>query len=181
MNTDEQSKLLRWARQAIERAVRGAKPMQIANSELTVDLEAPHAAFVTLKKCGELRGCIGQMDFTRPVWENVVDAAASAALDDPRFTPVQPDELTDLRLEISILEPPVDLLRIEDFDVQRHGIIFQCGSRRALLLPKVAQEYGWNAEQVLECVCQKAGLAADAWRDHEARFQVFTAIDFGES
>jgi AmmeMemoRadiSam system protein A len=180
MNTDEQTQLLRWARQAIEQAVCGEKPRPVPQVELTNYHCAPHAAFVTLKKFGELRGCIGEMDFGRPLWKNVIDAAVASALDDSRFTPVLPEELPELRLEISVLEPPVDLPRFADFDAQRHGIIVQRGLCRALLLPKVAQEYGWNAEQVLECVCRKAGLPAEAWRDPETRFQVFTAIDFGE-
>jgi AmmeMemoRadiSam system protein A len=181
VNTDEQTKLLRWARRAIEQAVRGEKSVPVTETELTDNLRAPHAAFVTLKKHGELRGCIGRMDFAGPLWENVMAAAVESALEDSRFAPVKPDELPELQLEISVLEPPVDLPRIEDFDAQQHGIIIQRGMHRALLLPKVAQEYGWSAEQVLECVCQKAGLPGDAWRDPESKFQVFTAFDFGET
>ncbi|MEI6084076.1 MAG: AmmeMemoRadiSam system protein A [Verrucomicrobiota bacterium] len=178
MNTAEQDQLLRWARRAIEQAVRGEKSAPVVG--LTDNLCTPHAAFVTLKKHGELRGCIGHMDFARPLWQNVVGAAVASALEDSRFTPVVPAELPELRLEISMLERPVDLPRIAEFDAQRQGIIIQRGMRRALLLPKVAQEYGWSAEQVLACVCQKAGLPADAWREPETRFQVFTAFDFGE-
>jgi AMMECR1 domain-containing protein len=66
------------------------------------------------------------------------------------------------------------------FDVTRHGIIVQKGWRHALLLPKVAQEQGWDATKTLEMVCCKAGLPPDAWRDPAARLQVFTAFDFGE-
>ncbi|MCG3149553.1 MAG: hypothetical protein PCFJNLEI_03017 [Verrucomicrobiae bacterium] len=181
MNTDEQTKLLRWARAAIEQAVRGEPVGPIAQTELTENLCAPQAAFVTLKKHGELRGCIGQMDFHRPLWENVRAAAVAAAMEDSRFSPVQSAELPELRLAISVLEPPVSLTRLDDFDPQRHGIIVQKGMRRALLLPKVAQEYGWDAAQVLECACRKAGLPGEAWRGPGMTFQVFTAVDFGEA
>ena len=181
MNADEQGRLLQWARGAMERAVRGEPPLTIPAGELTGSVCEPHAAFVTLKKDGELRGCIGQMDFARLLWENVLGAAVAAALEDSRFEPVTPAELPALHLEISVLEPPVDLPLLADFDPQRHGIIVQHGFHRALLLPKVAQEYGWNARQVLECVCEKAGLAAEAWRDPALHWQVFTAIDFGET
>ena len=180
MNAAEQSKLLQWARRSIEQAVCGEKVTSVPSAELTPELCSPHAAFVTLKKHGELRGCIGKMDFARPLWENVVSAAASSALEDPRFEPVKPEELPELRLEISVLEPPVELARVEDFDAQRHGIIIEKGHRHALLLPKVAQEYGWDARKTLETVCWKAGLPVDAWRERDARLQVFTAIDFGE-
>jgi AmmeMemoRadiSam system protein A len=181
VNAGEQTKLLRWARNAIEQAVRGEKLTPVPPAELTPEICAPHAAFVTLKKHGELRGCIGKMDFARPLWENVVSAAVSSALEDPRFEPVTPEELPDLHLEISVLEPPVELTRIEDYDAQRHGIIIEQGYRHALLLPKVAQEYGWNEAQVLDCLCRKAGLPGDAWREPDARLQIFTAIDFGEA
>jgi AmmeMemoRadiSam system protein A len=121
------------------------------------------------------------MEFDRPLWENVVGAAVASALEDPRFEPVRPEELPELRLEISVLEPPVTLQRVEDFDAQRHGIIIEKGLRHALLLPKVAQEYGWDAHKTLETVCWKAGLPAGAWREPDARLQVFAAYDFGEA
>lgn len=154
--------------------------MTVPAGELTPGLCSPHATFVTLKKHGELRGCIGKMDFDRPLWENVVHAAVLSALEDPRFERVRPEELPELRLEISVLEPPVELVRAEDFDAQRHGIIIEKGVRHALLLPKVAQEQGWDERKTLETVCWKAGLPPDAWREPDARLQVFTAVDFAE-
>src|SRR5213078_3849722 len=120
MDAAEQSKLLLWARRAIEQTVRGEKPTPVPTAELTPALCEPHAAFVTLKKRGELRGCIGRMEFDRPLWENVVGAAMASAMEDPRFEPVKPEELPELRLEISVLEPPVVLQRVEDFNAQRH-------------------------------------------------------------
>jgi len=180
VNVEEQGKLLRWARTTIEAAVRGEELPAISRDELTGNLEAPHGAFVTLKKAGELRGCIGKMDFERPLWRNVMDAAVASALEDPRFAPVTPAELPELRLEISVLEPPHAIASAAEFDAKRHGIIVEKGYRHALLLPKVAEEYGWDEAQVLDCLCRKAGLAPDAWRDADARLSVFTAFDFGE-
>ena len=177
----EQQKLLRWVRATIEAAVRGESPLEIPEAELTDRLRAPHGAFVTLKKDGELRGCIGKMDFDRPLWANALEAAVASALEDPRFPRVEPHELTEISMEISILNPPEDLPRAELFDPLRQGIIVQKGWRHALLLPKVAQEQGWDAAKTLETVCWKAGLPTDAWRDPAARLQVFTAFDFGES
>ena len=177
---EEQQKLLQWARQRIEASVRDKKRPEIPHAELTGNLLSLHGAFVTLKKHGELRGCIGRMDFERPLWENVVAAAESSALEDPRFEPVRPEELPEIRLEVSVLNPPELIARAELFDARRHGIIVEKGWRHALLLPKVAQEYGWGAEKTLETVCLKAGLPPDAWRDSEARLQVFTAFDFAE-
>jgi len=180
LNEQERRKLLRWARQTVEAAVRGDTQIAIPESELTEALRAPHGAFVTLKEQDELRGCIGRMDFERPLWENVMAAAVSSALEDPRFTPVQTEELSALQLEISVLNPPEVIPSARLFDAQRHGIIVEKGWNHALLLPKVAQEFGWDAEKTLETVCLKAGLPPDAWRDPETRLHVFTAIDFGE-
>lgn len=177
---DEQTKLLRWVRATIGTAVRGEPPPEIPEVELTDGLRALHGVFVTLKKRGELRGCIGKMDFERPLWMNARDAAVASALEDPRFSPVEPRELGEITIEISILNPPEDLPRPEMFDVLRHGIIIEKGWRHALLLPKVAQEQGWDAAKTLETVCWKAGLPTDAWRDPAARLQVFTAFDFSE-
>jgi AmmeMemoRadiSam system protein A len=180
ISLDEQEKLLRWVRATMEAAVRGEPLMEIPEAELSERLCAPHGVFVTLKKGGELRGCIGKMDFERPLWSNALAAAVASALEDPRFPPVKSPELGDISIEISILNPPEDIPRPEMFDVTRHGIIVEKGWRHALLLPKVAPEQGWDATKTLEMVCWKAGLPADAWRDPSARLQVFTAFDFGE-
>jgi AmmeMemoRadiSam system protein A len=176
----EQGKLLRRVRAAMEAAVRGEAAAEFPDAELTEHLRAPHGVFVTLKKSGELRGCIGKMDFERPLWSNALTAAVASALEDPRFPPVTVPELGEITIEVSILNRPEDLPRPEMFDVARHGIIVEKGWRHGLFLPKVAVEQGWDATKTLEMVCWKAGLPADAWRDPSARLQVFTAFDFGE-
>jgi AmmeMemoRadiSam system protein A len=181
LDREEQQRLLRAVRASIEAAVRGQSPKEIPETEWTERFRAPHGVFVTLKKRGELRGCIGQMDFERPLWANALEAAVASALEDPRFPPVEPHELPEIAIEVSILNPPEELPQPGLFDPLRQGIIVQKGSRHALLLPKVAQEQNWDAEKTLETVCWKAGLPADAWRDPAARLQVFTAFDFGET
>ena len=180
ISRDEQEKLLRWVRLTIEAAVRGERPAEIPGEEVTEGLRALRGVFVTLKKQGELRGCIGKMDFERPLWANAVGAAVASALEDSRFPPVAPQELDEIAIEISILNPPEELPEPRMFDAQRQGIIVQKGWRQALLLPKVAQEQGWDATKTLEMVCAKAGLPTDAWRDPAVRLQVFIAFDFGE-
>lgn len=180
MNEAEQRFLLRWARLTIEAAVRGQSLPKIPSAELTPALCSPHAAFVTLKKCGELRGCIGMMDFEKALWENVVRSAKAAALEDPRFSPVTEKEVPDLHLEISALEPPRAIASVEEFDHLKHGIIISLGWNHGLFLPQVAREEGWDKEKTLEMVCWKAGLPADAWCDAGARLEVFTAEVFGE-
>ena len=181
LDAAEQQKLLQWARQAIQAAVAGQDSPPISEMELTEGLRATYGAFVTLKEFGELRGCIGKMDFQQPLWSNTVSAAIASALEDPRFPPVTESELRLIRLEISVIEPPRELPQVELFDPQRHGIIVEAGHRHALLLPKVAQEYGWGAQKTLETVCLKAGLPPDAWQDPAALLQIFEAFDFGEN
>jgi len=180
VSRDAGEKLLRWVRATIGATIRGERPAEIPGAEVTEDLRALRGVFVTLKKQGELRGCIGKMDFERPLWVNAMGAAVASALEDPRFPPVAPQELDEITIEISILNPPEELPELRMFDVQRQGIIVQKGWRHALLLPKVAQEQGWDATKTLEMVCAKAGLPTDAWRDPAVRLQVFTAFDFGE-
>ena len=107
-------------------------------------------------------------------------SAMSSALEDPRFPPVEPAELQGLRLEISVLEPPRPIRSVEEFDHLRHGIIITKGGRRGLFLPQVAREQGWDKQQTLEMVCGKAGLSPGAWREPDARLEVFTAFVFGK-
>ena len=180
ISRDEQGKLLEWVRATIEAAVRGGRQKGIPEAEVTEGMRALRGVFVTLKKQGELRGCIGKMDFERPLWANALDAAVASALEDPRFPPVAIPELGEIAIEISILNQPEELPEPGMFDVLRHGIIVEKGWRHALLLPKVAQEQGWDATKTLEMVCEKAGLPMDAWRDPAVRLQVFTAFDFSE-
>jgi len=149
-------------------------------STLTAAMLKPAAAFVTLHERGELRGCIGLMRFEVPLWLNVRDAARAAALEDPRFMPVSRPEVQELDIEVSVLEPPVELGDAAGFEAGRHGIVVERGMRRALLLPQVASEMGWGAEQMLDAVCRKAGLEGDAWRDKRTRLFVFDSRCFGE-
>ena len=120
------------------------------------------------------------MRFEVPLWINVREAAAAAALDDPRFAPVDASEVSSLQLEVSILEPPIELADPAGFEAGRHGIVVERDGRRALLLPQVAAEMGWNAEQMLDAVCRKAGLPASSWRDGQTRLSVFESTCFSE-
>jgi AmmeMemoRadiSam system protein A len=141
-------------------------------------LAAPGAAFVTLTKAGLLRGCIGYTEAISPLCKVIQECAIAAATEDPRFPPVSGKELTDLRIEISVLTPLFPI-RPEDVEVGRHGLMVAQGERRGLLLPQVPVEYGWDREAFLEHTCVKAGLPPSAWR-HGATLRAFTAEVFGE-
>ncbi len=174
------SSLLRLARLAVEAAVAGHPCTLPDAGSLPPAILAPAAAFVTLHERGELRGCMGQLDWARPMWVNVMAAGTIAPREDPRFMPVSSVELDAIRLEISVLGPPVELRGPADFDVRAHGIIVERSGRRALLLPQVAGELGWDAETTLDAVCRKAGLSGDAWRHEGTRLMAFRAVHESE-
>jgi AmmeMemoRadiSam system protein A len=175
----DRKRLLDLACAAVEAtATRGPRPT-LEEGDLTPNLLAPAAAFVTLHEGGQLRGCIGMMRYETPLWINVRDSAIAAARDDPRFLPVAASELPEIDLDISVLEPPARIPDARQFVVGRHGIVVERGGCRALLLPQVAAEMGWGAEQMLEAVCRKAGLPGDAWRDRSTRLYVFESFCFG--
>lgn len=181
LGASDRRRLLALARLAIEEAVRGRSSDSPAAFEPSGAAAQPAAAFVTLHEHGELRGCIGLLRFEVPLWRNVREAAVAAALHDPRFAPLEPAEVSAVELEISVLEPPIEIRDPAEFKASRHGIVAERGMRRALLLPQVATEMGWGEEQMLDAVCRKAGLPGDAWRDRGTRLSVFEATVFGEA
>ncbi len=140
------------------------------------------SCFVTLNDAaGELRGCIGSIEAVEPLGDSLERNALNAALRDPRFPPVEPDELPELHIEVSVLTPMRRIASASDFVVGRHGILFELGRCHAVFLPQVAVEQGWNAETTLDYLARKAGLPPEAWRHPQARFSVFEAEVFGEA
>jgi AmmeMemoRadiSam system protein A len=135
--------------------------------------------FVTLTLRGRLRGCIGTVEAFEPLGESIARCAASAALHDPRFTPVRADELHELRIELSVLSPPEPILPA-DIEIGKHGLLISRGSRRGLLLPQVAGEHKFSREQFLEATCRKAGLDAKAWQEPQTQISGFFCEVFSE-
>jgi len=176
LDAKEKEELLGVARGTIEGYVRDRKVPAV--SGLSGRLAAPGAAFVTLKKKGRLRGCIGYTEAVAPLFKVVQECAVAAATEDPRFPPVAPAELSSIDLEISVLTPLVPV-RADEVEVGRHGLMVSHLGRRGLLLPQVPVELGWDRETFLEQTCVKAGLPPDAWR-RGATLQAFTAEVFGE-
>lgn len=150
---------------------------------VSVDVDLPEASgvFVTIKRGGELRGCLGTLQCRRGLAAEVSQCAADAASEDPRFPPVAADELAGLTVEISVLGPleEIDPLAENAIAIGRHGLVAELGPRRGLLLPQVATEWQWTAEQFLRQTCLKAGLPGDAWK-HGARISRFDAEVFGD-
>lgn len=179
MLTDaEKKELLRIARHSLEAAVKGApKPESEAISET---LGQKRGVFVTLKKQGDLRGCIGYLQPVSPLHIAVGEMAVSAGTGDPRFSPVGEDELSSLTIEISVLSPMKQITDVREIEVGRDGIYIVKDCFSGVLLPQVAMEYGWDRKRFIEETCQKAGLPSDAWQEG-AQICIFSAEIFGET
>jgi len=179
--------LVNQAREAIQHYLESGK---VTRAKLPEEIDKQVGVFVTLKKHnnnGErLRGCIG---FPEPVYSlsrGLTKAAVSAAFADPRFPPVEEEELPKISLEISILSQPqvLDIPKQEipaSVKVGKHGIIVERGFNRGLLLPQVAVEEGCDSEGFLALGCLKAGLSPDSWLAKNVNVYVFTAKVFKET
>jgi AmmeMemoRadiSam system protein A len=142
-------------------------------------LKVPRAAFVTLKRHGDLRGCIGDLLPRQPLFQSVIANAVNAAFEDPRFRPVTASECSDLTIEISALTIPRPVASVDQIRLGIDGIILRKGGQSAVFLPQVAPEQGWDIQQTLTQLSRKAGLPGDAWKEG-ASFQVFQAEVFGD-
>ncbi|MBN2282587.1 MAG: AmmeMemoRadiSam system protein B [Deltaproteobacteria bacterium] len=170
--------LLDLARKSIETKFTGGDvPACTVDSEI---LKQNMGAFVTLKKHGQLRGCIGFIEGRKPLLETVKEMARAAAFQDPRFRPVSREELDELTIEISALTPLRQIKDANEITVGTHGIYIVKGFRSGLLLPQVATEHHWDRIKFLQETCHKAGLPSDAWKDKESKIFIFSADIFGE-
>ena len=142
-------------------------------------MKVPRGAFVTLERNARLCGCRGQIYPSMPLFRSVMIQAVQSALYDNRFRQVRAGELPALHLTISVLTQPRPVASAQDIVLGRHGIILKKGRKKALYLPQVAPEQGWDLEQTLGRLSRKAGLPDDAWREGVS-FQVFEAEVFGE-
>jgi len=141
--------------------------------------EREQGAFVTLKKRGELRGCIGRIVGTAPLSRIVSMMALESALNDPRFDKVRASELDALEIEISALTPPREVPTALAIVVGRDGVILQKGNRSAVFLPQVAIEQGWDRDEMLDNLCEKGGMSAGCWKSG-AKLLTFQADVFSE-
>jgi len=166
-----------WARINIEAARglgRGGEPLLAGDPRWT----SPAATFVTLTRGGDLRGCIGTIEPYRDLRADVAGNARAAALEDPRFMPLEPDELSDLEVEVSVLTHPEPLAHQGGADLLGKlrpgvdGVILRQGGRGATFLPQVWHQIPGPAE-FLTHLCLKAGLRGNAWRDPDLRVWLY--------
>ena len=180
ISAEDRAKLLELARSAVDAHVTG-NVLPFAG-DLTGVLAEPRGCFVTLTNEGRLRGCIGTFQPSAPLGRMIVEMAVSAARD-PRFVydPVTPEELSRLKIEVSVLSPLTETAEPQKLEVGTHGIYVVSGGRSGCFLPEVATDQGWDAEQFLtHCCASKANLPPDAWRQEETKVYLFTSEKFGE-
>jgi AmmeMemoRadiSam system protein B/AmmeMemoRadiSam system protein A len=177
LSEEEHKILLNIARQSIEAYVNGKSlpSFDVPNGKLTDD----GAAFVTINKHHQLRGCIGYTEAIMPLYQTISTCAVKAASEDPRFPKLTKSEYPDIELEISVLTPLEKITDVNKIEVGKHGLMLQKGYYRGLLLPQVATSYGWDRDTFLDHTCRKAGMSPGCWKD-DCDIYIFSAEVFGE-
>lgn len=174
MKDERKQELLKTAREALK-AIYTKKELKLGSGDERM------GAFVTLRTAdGNLRGCIGYILPVLQLDSEIATLTRAAATEDYRFPPVSQSEIDNLTIEISLLTEPED---IEDYHMIRlgtDGVILTKDSRRAVFLPQVADETGWDLDEFLSALSQKAGLPADAYKQSNCSFQTFQAEVFSE-
>jgi AmmeMemoRadiSam system protein B/AmmeMemoRadiSam system protein A len=179
LSDEVKNKMLKIARESIKEFLKTGKIKKVQEKEHIFNEK--YGLFVTLKKYGELRGCIG---ITEPIYslnEALPQIACSSAFNDSRFPPVSEKELNDINIEISILSKPQRIKNPDEIVMGKHGVIVRKGGRAGLFLPQVAEETGWSKEEFMSNLCMhKAGLPPDAWKDKDTELYIFTVYNFEE-
>lgn len=179
LNDAQRKRLLEIARGSITSYVKDGNRKKITENDPL--LNEPMGAFVTLHERGELRGCIGNMVGSGPLYQTVADMAIEAATGDPRFQPLSAGEIDKIKIEISVLSPLKKVNSADEIKIPGDGVIVRRNLRSGVYLPQVATETGWNKEEFLTSLCaHKAGLPPDAWKDPATELYTFTAEVFGE-
>ncbi len=178
LSTAEKKLLLQVARDSIGAGLKGEAAPRVKTSSAV--LAERRGAFVSLHRRGQLRGCIGYIDAVKPLLETVTEMAQAAAFQDPRFRPLQADELADLEIEISVLTPMRLIENVDEVEVGKHGLYIVRGLNRGLLLPQVATQCHWDRPTFLAQTCCKAGLPPDAWKDPSTQIFTFMAEIFSD-
>lgn len=178
LTEQESSILLSIAREAITCQTRGENYRPAPREEKALNRRS--GCFVTIKRQGRLRGCIGNFQSRQPLYREVAEMAMASASQDPRFASLQETELGDISLEITVLSPLEKIDAIERIEIGTHGIYIEKGFNRGVLLPQVAVEHGWDRTTFLQQTCIKAGLSGDAWQFPDAEIYIFSGLIISE-
>ena len=181
LTEEDKKQLLTLARESIIYALEKRRVPKASDLGVTISdgMREPRAAFVTLKKNSQLRGCIGDIFPQRPLYKSVLINAVNAGFRDRRFSPVTKAECNDITIEISALTAPEPIASPDEIRIGTDGVVLNKDGHSAVFLPQVAPEQGWDVNQMLTRLSLKAGLPEDAWKEG-ASFLVFQAIVFGE-
>ncbi len=177
LTEERREELLDLARKTIAEHLKTGKTLDYTTTDPALTRLA--GAFVTLEEDGELRGCIGHMRGDAPLYQTVQQMAIAAASSDPRFPPLQADELGKVSIEISALSPMRRLTDMQQIEVGVHGLMIFKSGKQGVFLPQVPVEQGWDRDQYLEELCGKAGLPSGCWKEGATLYS-FTATVFGE-
>jgi len=184
LSDDDGHVLVKMARNAVTEYLQNNT--RINNEEFNSRFNIDSGIFVTITKENSLRGCIGYPLPIKKLSNAVIDSAIAAATEDPRFSPINPNELNNLIFEVTVLTPPIEINveKYEDYfsviKVGRDGLIVENKQYSGLLLPQVPKEYGWNIEEFLAHTSEKAGLEKNAWKDQDTKVSRFEGIIFKE-
>jgi len=179
LNAKEKERLLQIARETLKAYLNNGEKLSVEEDDPILNKEM--GAFVTLDKNGQLRGCIGNIIGKGPLYQTVSDMAIEAGIHDPRFSPVSPEELEDIDIEISVLSPLKKIDNPDQIVMGKHGVMVKKGFRSGVYLPQVAVETGWNREEFMNSLCmQKAGIPRDSWKNKGCDIYIFSAEVFGE-
>jgi uncharacterized protein len=186
MISDEEGKfLVNLARKTIETYIKDGKIIAVP-IETPQNLRRDMGVFVTLNSQNQLRGCIGYPEPVKSLVQATIEVAIGAATQDPRFPPVNINELPDITVEVSVLTPPklLEVLKpseyLEMVFLGQTGLIVEMGGYRGLLLPQVPIEWGWDVEEFLSNTCMKAGLSPDCWLQEGVKIYSFQSQIFEE-
>ena len=179
----EQQDLLSTARLTLANLF-SEKPLPLAFTfpHTTQTESKPMGAFVTLttkQPLGRLRGCIGRITSSTPLYKTIIDMTKAAALKDHRFAPVTKAELDNIDIALSILSKPQPT-ELKNIVIGKHGIILEHGTRSSVYLPEVATDQGWDLPTTLASLSKKAGLQKDTWRNPKTKFKTFTSLKIKE-
>jgi len=186
LNSDEQSYLIKLARESILSSFNNEKPNltevmpSVSGQKLGV-----FVSLLTYPDC-ELRGCVGSLYSTKEVTESIIESSVNAAFHDSKFMPLSKSEFEDVLIEVNILTKP-EIIKVDDplnypreIKLGKDGLILKFGSTSGLLLPQVPLEFGWNTREYLEHLCEKASLPKDMWKSLNVEISKFNAITFKE-
>lgn len=178
LSTDDKKFLLTLARQSIE-SMLNKKTLLQYNCTVPEKCKQNAGAFVTLTINRNLRGCIGYIEPIKPLYQTVIECAANAAFEDPRFKPLTKEEFKKIHIEISVLSPLKKIQLFNELTLGKDGLLVVKGNRRGVLLPQVATQFGFSKDEFFHHTCQKAGIYPFEYND--VTMYTFTATIFDEN